>query len=693
MEGKALSRTAKHSAQTAWLRRGKALLKLVGFFALLCLVGLIIGFLFLRTQSLPSTTILQTSYILDYHGDVIDSFNSGQNRQVIKLGQMSPHIVNATLAIEDHRFYSHPGIDLQGLARAIYVDIKHMAKVQGASTITQQLARNLYLNHDRTLNRKVREAMYAFQLEMQYDKDTILEMYLNQIYYGHSTYGVQAAARLFFGKDASELTLAESALLAGVPKGPRYYSPYYDEKKAKSRQLTVLKTMVNHGYITQAEADRTAEEPLVYQQLRRDAPSEAPYFTDYIKQLALDELGISEQLMQQGGIRIYTTLDLRMQQAAQASVAAYMDADQELQTALVAIDPRTGYVKAMVGGVDYSKNQFNRSMTRTRQPGSSFKPILYLAALATNQLNATTQYRSEPTLFTYDDGRETYMPSNFNDKYAHDLIDMRQAISRSDNIYAVQTIMNVGPEQVIEMARKLGIGANLQPLPSLALGTYPISPFEMASAFATIANQGLHVKPTAILRIEDSGSRTLYEAKPEKTRAVDAAYAYVLTNLMESVFDPGGTGSRVSAQINRPVAGKTGTTNSDAWLVGFTPELSTAVWVGHDQGRMISSVESHKAAPIFADFMEKALEPVPPKIFPIPAGVVSMYIDPVSGKIATADCPQSRLEVFVKGTEPVELCDEHGDGKLESSGEPNADAHEAHTERSWWGDLKRWWNE
>ncbi len=688
-----MSRVDKHRGGR-WMRRAKFAISLLGFAALTCLIGGVIGLLFLRTQALPTATILQNSYILDYHGQVIDTFNAGQNRQVIPLSKMSPYIVNATLAIEDHRFYDHPGIDMQGLARAIYVDIKHMAKVQGASTITQQLARNLYLNHDRTWDRKAREAIYAIQLEMQYEKNDILAMYLNQIYYGHATYGIEAAARLFFGKSAAELTLSESALLAGVPKGPKYYSPYMDEENAKRRQRIVLQTMAKHGYITQAEAERAAREPLVYQELRRGSPSGAPYFTDYIKQLALDELGISEHVMQQGGLVIYTTLDLRMQQAAEQAISSYIDEDRELQAALIAIDPRTGYVKAMVGGVDYTKNQFNRAMSRTRQPGSSFKPVVYMAALATNQYHAASRFRSEPTLFTYDEGRETYMPSNFNDKYAHDFIDMRQAIAHSDNIYAVQTIMNVGAEQVIEMAHKLGITSDLKPVPSLALGTYPISPFEMASAFGTIANQGLHVKPASILKIEDSAGRTLYEARTEKTRAVDAAYAYVLTNLMESVFDPGGTGSRVSAQINRPVAGKTGTTNSDAWMVGFTPELSTAVWVGHDQGRMITAVESHQAAPIFADFMETALEPVPPKIFPIPAGVVSLYIDPVSGKIATADCPGSRLEVFVKGTEPVEFCDEHGSGGDSNSGASGhgADAQEAHT-RSWWSDLKRWWNE
>jgi membrane carboxypeptidase/penicillin-binding protein len=270
------------------------------------------------------------------------------------------------------------------------------------------------------------------------------------------------------------------------------------------------------------------------------------------------------------------------------------------------------------------------------------------------------------------------------------MIDMRYAIAHSDNIYAVQTLMTIGADKVIQMARKLGVDTPLQPLPSLALGTFPVSPLEMASAFGTIANQGEHVEATAVLKIEDSEGRVLYEGKPSKKHVVDASYTYVLTHLMESVFEPGGTGNRVSNTIKRPVAGKTGTTNSDAWMVGFTPELSVAVWVGHDKGRAITSVESHKAAPIFAEFLERTLEPIPPKIFSIPDGVVSMYVDSASGKIATAGCADSRLEVFVKGTEPTESCSE--DGVSEQHEIMEAEQSEVQ-ERSWWKDLKRWWND
>jgi 1A family penicillin-binding protein len=659
--------------------------------AVIGVICLILFLLYLRTQSLPVAVVAQTSYILDSHGDIIDTLDDGQNRQVVKLNQIAPSLIHATLAIEDHRFYDHYGIDLRGLARAVAVNVKSMAKVQGASTITQQLARNLYLTHERTWSRKMNEASLAIQLEMRFTKDEILEKYLNQIYYGHATYGIQAAAQLYFAKNASELSLAESALLAGVPKGPKYYSPYMDPGNAKKRQQTVLHTMVEYGYISSDEAEAAYAEPLHYQTLTGGRASEAPYFRDYIKQIVLDRLGISEQLLKEGGIQIHTTLDLTAQHHAEQVIAKEIESGSELQTALIALDPRNGYIKAMVGGTDYDANQYNRTLAQTRQPGSSFKPIVYLTALSKNEYTPLTRFRSEPTLFTYDEGRETYMPSNFNDKYVLDFIDMRKAIAQSDNIFAVQTIMNVGPEEVIMMAKALGIQSTLKPLPSLALGTFPVSPLEMASAFGTFANLGVRVEPTAVLQIEDSEGNLLYEAKPIEHQVIDASYAYVLTHMLESVFEPGGTANRVASIIKRPVAGKTGTTNTDAWLVGYTPELSVAVWVGHDKNQTITSAESHKAAPIFAQFLEQTLEPVPPKIFPIPDGVVSAYVDVDTGTLATADCPNSQLEVFVKGTEPTELCSEHGIPlKTDQS---QSDEGSKEMEQGWWQDLKRWWAE
>lgn len=681
---KVIHRSRANKRTSLW----KRLVMLLFVFFWVGVASFVLLLLYLRTQPLPDAVIAQTSQIYDLNDELIDRFYVGENREVIPLAEMSPHVVNATLAIEDARFYKHFGLDMKGIARAVWVNVAEGRKAQGASTLTQQLARNLYLSFEKTWDRKFKEALYALQLEMRYSKDEILQYYLNEVYYGHSTYGIEAAAKLFFAKSAKDLTLAESALLAGVPKGPRYFSPYYDEENAKSRQLIILQEMVKQGHITQQEADEAAQQPLHYIGLS-ERERHAPYFVDYVKSQAKMLLDVDESTFIEGGYRIYTTLDLRTQQVAEEAIDQRLEGS-DLQAALIAIDPRTGQIRSMVGGANYEESQYNRVFTKTRQPGSSFKPFVYLTALENHAMTPVSQVMSQPTVFTYDEGRYTYSPHNFGQKYSNEQIDMRQAIAESDNIYAVHTMLEIGMEDVIDMAQRLGITSEFEPLPSLALGTFPVSPYEMAAAFGTIANQGERVKPTAILKIEDHAGNVLYEAAPESEQVIEPAYTYVLTSLMQSVFEPGGTGYRIADQLRRPVAAKTGTTNADAWMVGFTPELSTAVWVGYDQGKQISAVESYLAAPIFSDFMVEALEPIPPKIFPVPAGIVTLYIDPVTGKRATAACPDARMEVFVKGTEPTELCASHPADETGQTMEGEMiDEHK----RSWWDNLKRWWTE
>ncbi|MGO4541469.1 transglycosylase domain-containing protein [Paenibacillus sp. 2TAB19] len=669
-----------------WLKRSAVLFAIFAALA----GGLLI---FLRTQSLPAASISQTSQMLDLNGNVIDTFHAGENRRSVKLEDISHYVIEATLAIEDRRFYDHSGFDVKGMARAVMVNVQSMSARQGASTLTQQLARNLYLTHERTWQRKMKEAMYTVQLEMNYSKDEILGMYLNQIYYGHGSYGIEAASKMYFDKHASELSLAESAMLAGIPKGPKYYSPFLDMKNAKDRQHAILHAMMEGGAITKEQADSAYAEVLNFQSLEAgQSEGFAPYFRDYIRSVAVDKLGIDEHLLNEGGITIYTTLDPEAQAAAEDAIKKTMPSKSEQQAALIAIDPRNGYIKAMVGGRDYKTNQFNRVFAQTRQPGSSFKPFLYLTALQSGYMTPVTRFKSEPTIFTFDEGRKTYKPHNYNDKYANEFIDMRRALAGSDNIYAVNTIMTVGADKVIDTVRKLGIKSNMQPVPSLALGTFPVSPFEMASAYGTFANAGVHTEPVAIIKIEDRKGNLIYEAKQQSQQAISPAEAYVMTSLMESVFDEGGTGYRVSSIIKRPVAGKTGTTAADAWLVGYTPELATAVWVGYDKDRTLSVAEAHLAAPIFARFTEQSLATVPPKIFPIPAGVVNVYIEPESGKLALDTCPTRRLETFISGTEPTEVCgapasagQEGGTGKDDGAG--------AAKRHSWWQDLKRWWTD
>mgnify|MGYP001224219192 CR=1 FL=1 len=688
--GGKMDRTPKEKPDARRPRRGwSALRRRIGWMTLSAMLVLAAtGFLLLRYAPLPAGATMQSTLIVDAGGQTIATLQRGANRPVAKLADLSPWLVKATLAVEDRRFYDHAGVDWRGLARAAWVDLRHMSREQGASTLTQQLARNLYLSHERTWKRKLKEAWYAARLEQTYSKDEILELYLNRIYYGHGAYGAEAAARLYYGKSAKDLSIAESALLAGIPKGPRYYSPHLNLAGSRARQRKVLRAMEETGQISKRQAERAEREAVAVRPLPREEERAAPYFADYVKKIAIERIGIDERLMNEGGLIIRTTLDLRMQQMAEAAVKKGLQGgNEELQTALIAVDPRNGYIKAMVGGRNYRTNQFNRVFAATRQPGSSFKPIVYASALERLSITPATRFRSEPTLFYFDHDRQIYRPNNYNGHYFRADIGLRQAIAASDNIYAVHTIMQVGPEAVIGMARRMGITSPLKAVPSLALGTFPVSPYEMAYAFSVFAGGGNRPEPIAITRIQDRSGNVLYESHPRQRQVLSPALAYVTTDLMKSVFEKGGTARRVANLIKRPVAGKTGTTRSDAWFVGYTPELATAVWVGYDRGRSISPGEAHRAAPIFAQFTETALADSPPLDFPMPEGVVSAYIDPATGLLASPVCPgEGRLEVFLAGTEPARSC-----APLGPVSEAGKDTKDGQASRPWWKKLRGWW--
>jgi 1A family penicillin-binding protein len=627
---------------------------------------------------LPKTDINETTTIYGADGTVIASLYKGENRVFLPLDKIPKYAQQASIAIEDRKFYEHPGFDLKRIAGAALTDLRHMAKLEGASTITMQLARNLYLNHDKTWMRKYKEAMLTVQLELNYTKPQLLEMYLNQIYYGHAAYGIQAAAKTYFGKNATDLTLGEASMLAGLPKGPRFFSPFRDIKAAKDRQRIVLQAMVSENYITQQQANEAFAEPLKLASLSdTKGKTIAPYFRDYVVKLVKEKYGIDEELVEHGGLKIYTTLDPTMQQKAEAAVQKYLPRDRPLQAALVAIEPQTGYIRAMVGGRDYKESQFNRALAR-RQPGSSMKPVLYLAALE-NGFTPLTKIKSEPTVFTMGNN-ETYIPKNFGDQYAHDYITMGEAIARSDNIYAVQTHLTIGPDKMLNMAKRLGIDSPLQPLPSLALGSNPVMPLEMTRMFATIANQGQKTEPLAITRILDRDGKSLVEIQPQAQQVVSPENAFLLTYMMEKVFQPGGTGHRVQSVLHRPVAGKTGTTDYDAWMGGFTPQLAASVWVGYDNNKKIDNfADGRQAAPIWAEFMEQALAGKPAAVFPVPPGVMAMYVDTTNGKLASKDSKKQELMYFIPGTEPTEYYEA-----------PKQEKKEEKQEESFWDKLKFW---
>lgn len=615
-----------------------------------------------KMQGPPPLNVSQTTIFYGADNSPIGERHQGEHRYWVDLVAIAPAVIDATLSIEDRRFYQHFGFDPNRIGGAVIANLRSGTKAQGASTITQQYARNLYLSHDKTWKRKWNELLYSLRLEMNYEKDDILEGYLNTVYYGHGAYGIEAASHHYFGKSASMLTLAEASMLAGIPKGPSYYSPLFDYDRAKARQGVVLQSMVTNGVLTQVEADEAHLEPLTFIRDELDRPSVVgPYFQDVVEEQLIEEAGLDPVLFEAGGLKIYTTLDPQMQKEAERWVEAEMP-DSELQTALVAIDPRTGDVRALVGGKNYADSPYNRATQGKRAPGSTFKPFLYYAALENGFTPASTLL-SEPTTFTYDDGRATYSPSNFQSNYANDFITLLQAIAFSDNIYAVKTHLLLGTEKIVELAERVGVQSPLREIPSLALGTLPVNVVEMVRGYSPFANGGKRVEPRFIRKVVDAEGNVLFESEPELTQVLDPKLTFILTDLMTGMFDPylnahtSVTGGSVAHLVNRPVAGKSGSTSTDSWMIGYTPQLVTGVWVGYDKGQTIEQgTEGQIAKKIWANFTEHALKNQLKVPFHQPEGVVAVEMNPQNGLLATADCPTHRVTYFVEGTEPTKPC-------------------------------------
>lgn len=596
----------------------------------------------------------------DSRGKLIGKWEKG-NRQWVSIEEMAPAVKLATLAIEDRRFFRHHGFDLQRIAGSAFVDLRRLSKAQGASTITMQYAKNLFLTNDKTWRRKAEEVFYTLRLEMNESKKSILEGYLNTIYYGHGAYGIEAAAHVYFNKKARDLTLAEASMLAGIPNGPSLYSPLLNYDQAKKRQRVVLKTMVDSGFLTKKRAETAYHSPVVLAHQEKTVPRTAPYFQDAVRRELTDRLHFSRKELDSGGLKIYTTLDAESQRAAEYWAEKIIPEKSAIQTALVALDPKTGGVVAMIGGRDYAKSSYNRAVVSKRAPGSAMKPFLYYAALR-NGFTPSTRLKSAPTIFTYDDGRRTYTPANFGGYYADGPITMAQALALSDNIFAVKTHLSIGMEKMVDAARKAGITSPLTEIPSLALGSRPVSVIEMARAYATLANEGARIRPELITKVTDKHGKVLYEWTPGKKQVLNRQTAFVLSQMMTGIFDKrlNGytkvTGSQIAGQMTHKVAAKTGSTSSDSWMAGFTPDLVAAVWVGYDKGETISTYpDTGYAKDIWSHFMENALEDMPKNRFKAPEGVVSVSIDPKTGLRSNGSCP-GRPTYFIKGTEPSEYC-------------------------------------
>ncbi|TGA99729.1 PBP1A family penicillin-binding protein [Sporolactobacillus shoreae] len=598
----------------------------------------------------------------DSRGKLIGKWET-KSQQWVAINHMAPSIKLATLAIEDRRFFQHHGFDLRRIAGSAIADLRSFSKAEGASTITMQYAKNLFLTNDKTWMRKATEVFYTIRLEMNESKKDILEGYLNTIYYGHGAYGIEAAAKTYFNKDADDLTLAESSMLAGIPNGPSIYSPLLNYNEAKKRQRVVLDTMVASGFLTKSRADAAYREPLALAHKEKTVQRTAPYFQDAVRQELTGRLHLTAKELESGGLKVYTTLDAESQQAAEYWVQKTIPANSKIQTALVAIDPKTGGVVAMVGGRNYQSSTFNRAVSAKRAPGSAFKPFLYYAALR-NGFTPATQLKSTPTVFTFDDGKKTYTPNNFGGYYADKPITMEQALALSDNIFAVKTHLAIGMDKLVNAAREAGITSPLAPVPSLALGSEPVSVLEMARGYATLANEGERVQPDLITKVTDQAGHVLYEWSPQKKQVMNKDASFVLSQMMTGIFDKRldgytkVTGAQVSERLTHKIAAKTGSTPTDSWMSGFTPDLVATVWVGYDKGETISTFpETGYAKDIWSHFMESALDGMPENQFKPPEGVISVSMDPKTGLLAGNGCP-GRPTYFVKGTQPTAYCSE-----------------------------------
>jgi penicillin-binding protein 1A len=567
------------------------------------------------------------SQFYDNENRIIYTTASAEHRLPVKLDKIPKHVRAAFISIEDNRFYEHSGIDYRGTFRALVSNIMGQ-EVQGGSTITQQLAKNAFLTQERTISRKIKEAFLARQMENKYTKDEILNMYLNQIYFGEGSYGVESASLTYFGKHVQDIDLAEAATLAAIPKSPNYYDPMENPKANKERRNVVLDQMVKYGHITQADADKAkAQEVKIRKEENTGKQKDLrSYFFDYISQQIIDKYGADALF--KGGLKIYTTLDSSMQAKAEHAIRYLPDLWTEdpdkltqPQVGLVALDPTNGYIKAMVGG--RGQDKFNRAVLAQRQPGSAFKAFVYLTAMD-NGLNAATMVDDKPLRIG------GWQPQNAGGGF-HGTVTLRTALSRSYNIPAIRVALRVGTDKVMRMAKACGItslveeGPYTDNNPAMALGglTKGVSPLDMAAAYGTIANNGVLNQPVSITKILDRNGKIIFEHKPAPKQVVSAKAAYQTTDMLKDVLISGTAGG---SGLGRPAAGKTGTTDysKDAWFCGYTPNLSCAVWVGDDRNRSMGAMYGSGAPlSIWHDFMINAVQEIPYADFVRPAGAVT----------------------------------------------------------------------
>lgn len=637
------------------MKKWKKILKWLFLFVIVILI--LHAGMYLYAYITPKLQIKSANSFTMFDKDNNVFFQGSGNQEWIELDRISPYLIEATINTEDKNFYKHKGFDYLRILKALYVNIISGSTQQGASTITQQYAKNLFLDFDKTWARKWDEMWYTIEIETHYSKDEILEGYLNTINYGHGMYGIENASQFYFNKSASDLTLAEAAMLTGIPKSPSNYSPLVDEAKAKERQELILKNMKEDKVITEEEYQEAINEPLTYVGEKMDNDiTTVMYYQDAVLKELQEIKEIPSTFLETGGLRIYTNLDRAMQEELEENIKETMP-ESELEVASIMMDPETGKIFALAGGKNYTTSEFNRAISARRQVGSTMKPILYYAALE-NGFTSSTTFTSQETTFTFAN-QQTYSPQNYNQKYGNKPISMATAIAYSENIYAVKTHMFLGEETLINMAKRLGITSKLDKVPSLALGTSEISMSEMVGAYAAFANEGYKVKPHLIEKVLDKEGNVLYEAEEEKDAILNPNLTFILSNLLTGTYDATfidynyPTAVNLASRMTHTYALKSGTTNTDNWYIGYNKDVVTAVWCGYDDNRDLNSSEYKYAQNIWLANMEDYMEGKEDAWYTQPDNVVGVLVNPISGKPATDQDEKKKLMYYIKGTEPT----------------------------------------
>lgn len=614
----------------------KKLKKLSKFFiGCIILLTIIIAGLYCYAYFSPKLDIVNTNqiYIYDDSNNLI--YQGSGNNDWVSLDLISEDLINAVISTEDKNFYHHNGFDYLRIAKAMATNIKNGKITQGASTISQQYIKNMYLEFDKTWKRKIEEALLTLKLEVHYDKEEILEGYLNTINFGQGNYGIENASEYYFNKEAKDLTLEEAIILAGIPKSPNYYNPISNYEASIKRAKLIAKGMLKNKYISEEEYNNLFKNEInIYGKKSENDLKMIMYYQDAVyKELeSLD--AIPKSLIESGGLKIYTSLNVEAQRTMEENILKYMNDTEELQVASVIINPQTGGVMALSGGIDYAKSQFNRATSAKRQVGSSIKPLLYYSALENGMVSSST-FLSEPTTFVFSSNK-TYSPANYNDKYGNKNITMAAALAYSDNIYAVKTHLFLGEETLVNTAKRMGIKKELNAIPSLALGTCELSMIDFARAYSTLASGGYKNDLTFINKVEDLNGNVLYKKKDNKDLVLNESYTYILNELMTATYNDSfveyntPTVMSISSKISRKYAIKTGSSGTDCWMVGYNPEMLMMVWNGYDDSKELKVSDGSISKNIWVDTMESILKE--DKWYETPSNVVGVPLDPVTGE-------------------------------------------------------------